>query len=59
MTQSDLQSRRRAILDVPLNRHLGLVLEEATETSGSAVAHARFDGQAHHLAFGALHGGVL
>ena len=38
MTHSDLQSRRQAILDVPLNRHLGLVLEEATETSGSAEA---------------------
>jgi acyl-coenzyme A thioesterase PaaI-like protein len=59
MTHSDLQSRLQAILDVPLNRHLGLVFEEATETAGGAVAHARFDVQAHHLAFGGLHGGVL
>ena len=59
MTHSDLQSRLQAILDVPLNRHLGLVFEEATETAGGAVAHARFDVQAQHLAFGGLHGGVL
>ena len=59
MISSELQRRRQAILDVPLNRHLGLFIDQDHQETGDGVAHACFDVMPHHLAFGGLHGGVL
>lgn len=59
MIPSELQGRCQAILDVPLNRHLGLFIEPEHEETGDGMAHAAFDVMPHHLAFGGLHGGVL
>ncbi len=58
MPPSALQARRQAILDVPLNRHLGLNLEAEPADDGTTT-HAWFDVMPEHLAFGGLHGGVL
>ena len=55
MNASDLRSRYRAVLDVPLNRHLGLVFDGGED--GAARAH--FEVGPELLAFGGLHGGVL
>jgi len=55
MTSTDLQSRYRAILEIPLHRHLGLVFDGAED----GVARAHFDATPEALAFGGLHGGVL
>lgn len=52
---ADLAGRIRAILDVPLNRHLGLVFDGHV----GEVAHAHFDADAVHAAFGAIHAGAL
>jgi len=55
MNSTELQARNRAILDVPLNRHLGLVFDGIVE----GVAHAHFVATPETLAFGGVHGGVL
>ena len=52
---ADLAARVRAILDVPLHRHLGLTFDGHEP----GVAHAHFDAGAAHEAFGGIHGGVL
>ncbi|WP_042882818.1 PaaI family thioesterase [Cupriavidus necator] len=49
------QARISAILEVPFNQHLGLILDEA----GAGEARAHFDVGPEHLAFGGLHAGVL
>ena len=60
MPPSELQARRQAILDVPLNRHLGLNLEaDPADDADGTTTHAWFDVMPEHLAFGGLHGGVL
>lgn len=53
----DMQTRSRidAILEIPLNRYMGLVLDGA----GDGTAQAHFDVGPEHLAFGGLHAGVL
>ena len=55
MKPSSLPPRLEAILQVPLNRHLGLVFD-GHDDSG---AHAHFDAGEAHSAFGGLHGGVF
>ncbi len=55
MDPTDLQTRTRAILDVPLNRHLGLVFDGVDD----GVARAHFVATPATLAFGGVHGGVL
>lgn len=55
MNSSSLPQRLEAILQVPLNRHLGLVYD-GHDDSG---AHAHFDAGEAHAAFGGLHGGVF
>lgn len=55
MNLPDLSARNRAVLDVPLNAHLGLVFERCE----GGVAHAYFDMKPHHLGFGSVHAGVL
>ncbi|KJK24363.1 hypothetical protein UB46_10740 [Burkholderiaceae bacterium 16] len=49
------RSRIGAILEVPLNRFMGLVFDGA----GYGTARAHFDVGPEHLAFGRLHTGVL
>jgi len=55
MDSSDLASRLQVVLDVPLHRHLGLVLDG--HENGAALAH--FDVGPNHSGFGNLHGGVI
>jgi uncharacterized protein (TIGR00369 family) len=55
MTSNALAARIDAIVEVPLNRHLGLVFDEHAD--GGAVGH--FDAAEPHSAFGGLHGGVF
>lgn len=55
MNTSTLPDRIQSILDVALNRHLGLVFDRHHE----GVAHAHFDATAVHAAFGGIHGGAL
>lgn len=52
---ADLADRVRVLLDVPLNRALGL----AFDGHDAGVAHAHFDAGDLHAAFGGTHGGVL
>ncbi len=53
---SDLTERQRAVLDLPLNRHLGIVYDGLTE----GVAHAHFFSTPALATFGGtLHGGAL
>jgi acyl-coenzyme A thioesterase PaaI-like protein len=57
LSKMDMQTRSRidAILEIPLNRYMGLVLDGA----GDGTAQAHFDVGPEHLAFGGLHAGVL
>ncbi|MNT61416.1 Thioesterase superfamily protein [compost metagenome] len=49
------RSRIDAILEVPLNRYMGLIFDGG----GDGTAQAHFDVGPEHLAFGGLHAGVL
>jgi uncharacterized protein (TIGR00369 family) len=55
MTTTDLHARSRAILEVALNHHLGLVFDGIVD----GVARAHFVATPATLAFGGVHGGVL
>lgn len=55
MKPIDPSVRSQAVLDVPLNSHLGLVFEGCTD----GVAHAYFDVKPHHIGFGSVHAGAL
>lgn len=55
MTAAEVAAKRDAVLDVPLNRFLGLAFDRAAD----GVAHAHFDVQAHHLGFGTVNSCVL
>lgn len=51
-----LAQRVQALIDVPLNRHLGLVFDHH---DAAGVAHAHFDPHEGLRAYGRLHGGAL
>lgn len=55
MTPTEAAARRQWILDVPLNRFIGLAVDAAED----GVARAHLDVQAHHLGFGSLNACVL
>lgn len=51
-----LAAQVQALIDVPLNRHLGLVFDRH---DAAGVAHAHFDPHEGLRAYGRLHGGAL